>query len=355
MKTDYYSYDVIVIGGGLSGCAAASISAAAGAKTLLITINMDSPASMQFGNILDKTRSAGIIGCMKKQGSGIPGIIKDSTLVDTGCPGQETEGINNLLIIDRKRFSLKIKEMLESQENLHTRQGLATDIQPEKDRLIMFTSDRLKIYASSLVLCPGTSLDARISWGGNVTYAGRPGEIHSSRLYKNMLEKGIRFRRAVNKAAPRIYGSAVNEKSGNIKPAGSGEVKLFHAVDTGIDKRRLWLVPEGRETGEMYVWGFENDLHEEKQLKMLCQIEGLENVYLARPGYRIEYACLEYSGIDEGIDAYGIKGLFFAGRVTGIDSYEDSLRQGLLAGINASRAAAGKKILLPEELMKRYC
>jgi tRNA uridine 5-carboxymethylaminomethyl modification enzyme len=355
MEKDYYNYDVIVIGGGLSGCTAASTSAGAGAKTLLITINMDSPASMQFGNIFHKEKITGILACMDKQGSRMPGIIKDSTLIETGRHKQETKGLYNRLIADRKRFSLKIKEMLESQDNLHTRQGLATDILLGKNRLIMSTSDRLKIYARSIVLCTGTSLDARISWGKNIIEAGRPGEIHSSRLYKNLIKKGIRFRAAANMAAPRIHGSAINKESRNIKAAGNGEIKLYRAVDAGENKEGLWLIPEGRKTGEMYVWGFENALDEEQQLKRLRRIEGLENIYLARPGYRIEYACLEPSGIDGGMDAAGIKGLFFAGRVTGINSYEDSIRQGFLAGINASRASADKKTLLPEELIKKYC
>jgi len=69
MEKDYYNYDVIVIGGGLSGCTAASTSAGTGAKTLLITINMDSPASMQFGNIFHKEKITGILACMDKQGS----------------------------------------------------------------------------------------------------------------------------------------------------------------------------------------------------------------------------------------------------------------------------------------------
>ena len=126
----------------------------------------------------------------------------------------------------------------------------------------------------------------------------------------------------------------------------SGKVYTYLISDVGeITQRgkeeKLYLIPEGTETEEMYVYGFENDIAEADQIKMLENIKGLKKIYMTRPGYRIEYMCLKPGEIKKDMEAINARKIFFAGKITGIESYGESLLQGFMAGKNAVRTIEG--------------
>jgi len=355
MNNSFYKYDIIVIGGGLAGSSAAFAASAAGAKTLLISINIDSLAAMQFGNYFTPDDIKTGLDILKKHGSIIPEIVNDNILADIKAKKKGFEGLHNFYIIDRKRFALKLKEMLEGQAGLDTRQGLAVNIIDDEDGFIIKTSDSIETRAKAAIVCTGTFLDARICWGDNTIRAGRPGEIYSSRLYKNLVKKGFKFITATHYSAAKILKNTIDRESGNIKVYDMEKLEIFSASlskDIGYRKKekRLYLIPEGKETKEMYVYGHETDAAEEDQQDSLRNIKGMERIYMTRPGYRIEYGCLKADETGKGQEAKASNRLFFAGRVTGTKTYGESLVQGLLSGKNAVRALRGKILMKLNDL-----
>jgi tRNA uridine 5-carboxymethylaminomethyl modification enzyme len=349
MNDKFYEYDVIVIGGGLAGSAAACAASSNGVKTLLISINMDSLASMQFGNYFTPGDIKGGFSYLTKKDYLIPGIINNNILAEISGKENGFKQLKGFWIIDRKRFALQIKEMLESRENLNTRQGLAAGVIDDENGYIVRTSESIEIKTRAVIICAGTFLSSRISWGENIIKAGRPGEIYSSRLYKNLVGRGLKFGTGKLFSAPKILGNTVTKKAKNIKTYKGGKTDLYSVSgigETGPGKevKRLYLLPEGLETQEMYVYGFENDASEEEQLKKLLNIKGFEKIYMTRPGYRIEYGCLKTGEIGKDLKAKNARGLFFAGRITGSDSYGMSLMQGYISGENAVRTLEGKKL-----------
>jgi tRNA uridine 5-carboxymethylaminomethyl modification enzyme len=349
MNNKYYEYDVIVVGGGLAGSAAACAASGAGSRTLLISINMDSLAAMQFGNYFTSDDIKSSLSRLRYNGSLIPEIVKENVLAEIN--GEEGfDDLNGFWIIDRKRFALQIKEMLEGQKNLETRQGLVAEVRGDKKEYTVWTSDSLKIKAKAVIICAGTFLDARVCWGENIIKAGRPGEIYSSKLYKNLVGRGMEFRTGQLFSAPKVLRHTINTNAKNIKINKSGKSYIYSVSGIGkISPRRkekkLYLMPEGSETEEMYVYGFENDIAESDQIKMLEKIKGLENIYMTRPGYRIEYMCLKPNGTKKGMEAKTPKKIFFAGKITGIESYGESLLQGFISGKNAVKAIEGKGLI----------
>jgi tRNA uridine 5-carboxymethylaminomethyl modification enzyme len=354
MNDKYYKYDVIIVGGGLAGSTAACTASSAGARTLLISINMDSIAAMQFGNYFTLEDIKGGLGYLKNKDSLIPSIIRNNILAEINGKEKGFEQLGGFWIIDRKRFSLQIKEMLESRRNLVTRQGLAAEVMDDENGYIVRTSESIEIRAKVVIICAGTFLDARIFWGENIIKAGRPGEIYSSRLYKNLVDRGLKLRKGKLFSAPRILQNSVNKKAENIKIYKGGKTDIYSVSGIGKsspfkEAKRLYLLPEGLETEEMYIKGFENDLAEEDQVKTLSSLKGFEKIYMTRPGYRIEYGCLKTDEIGKDLEAKNTSGLFFAGRITGIDSYGKSILQGYVSGKNAVRTIEGKKPIGIEE------
>jgi tRNA uridine 5-carboxymethylaminomethyl modification enzyme len=355
MNDKYYKYDVIVAGGGLSGSAAACAASSSGLRTLLISINMDSLAAMQFGNYFTPDDIKSSLNRLEYHGSLIPNIIKKNILAEISGKEKTFEDLGGFWIIDRKRFALQIKEMLERQKDLETRQGLVAEVRDDERGLTVRTSDSLKIKAKAVIICSGTFLNARMYWGENIIKAGRPGEIFSSKLYKNLVGRGLKFKTGKLFSAPKILRNTINRNADNIQINKSGKAYLYAVsdiseIDQGWKGKKLFLIPEGMETEEMYVYGFENDLAEVDQIEMLENIKGLEKIYMTRPGYRIEYRCLSPNEIKKDMESKTTKKLFFAGKITGIDSYGGSLLQGFTSGINASRAIKGKELINKDDL-----
>ena len=344
-----YKYDVIVIGCGFAGSEAAMASARGGAKTLMIAINMDSIATMPFGNILGNKKYREVFIRIEKYGSMIPGNIKKNSLIEIKRGKYSNNNIAGSIVIDKKRYSLKMKELIENTENLGTRQGLVTDIIIKEKSFEIITSDYLKFTADAIVLCTGTFLNSRIFWGENIIEGGRPGEIRSLRLKNNLIKKGFKFTRKCIFAAPEIKKRTINVKNVNIKCIRDKGIEyfvvfpgeVFTKVNTGKEIKNLYIIPDGIDSDEMYMKGFENSLSEDMQTDLIRKLEGFENAFITRPGYGIEYGCLSPFQINETLESIKIRGLFFAGRINRTNKYEQSLEQGLLAGINACKKVKG--------------
>lgn len=347
MNNKFYNYDVIVIGGGFSGSEAAMASARSGLKTLIISISMDSVAALQFGNLIRWSEYEDLLNLMAEHGSRTPYVIKENTIFKANGNDGDLRNLKGKIIIDRKRYALNIKELLENNKNLETRQGLVTDVVKTGDGYRVVTSDSLKFSSGSVIACTGTYLNAKIIWGKNEKQGGSPGEICSVRLYENFKQMGLKFRKSSILAAPKILKNSINNRCGAVKVLRINGIEVYAVLPArkpDIDKeiKDIFILPEGLDTEEMYVSGFENNKAEDEQLKQLKMIGGLENVYMVRPGYEIEYACISSSRVKDNLEVMGSKRMFFAGRANGTDSYEDSLAQGFMAGLNAARSLKGE-------------
>lgn len=353
LNNKMYKYDVIIIGGGFAGSEAAMASARCGSKTLMLSISLDTIAAMPFGNILGGSRYEEFFAEIEKYGSAVPGNIHSNELFKIQCSKKMDKNIDGGTVVDRKRYSFKVKETLENLKNLDTKQGLVTDIEIKGKSYEVITSDYLKYTARSVVICTGTFLNSKIFWGDNSICGGRPGEIRSLRLIKNLKEKGLKFGGTCIYAAPKIEKKTINIKNNGLKSVRNKGIEYF-IVSSGKDfsprngKKNgpnILILPEGRDTEEMYLHGFENSLSEDMQTEFLRKIEGFENVFITRPGYGIKYRCLSPFQIDETLESKKFRGLFFAGKINRIYKYEKSLAQGLLAGLNAHRNANGIGLL----------
>jgi len=348
-----YEYDVIIVGGGFAGSEAAMASARCGSKTLMLSISMDTIAAMPFGNIMGGSRYKEFFTEIEKYGSAVPGNMRINKLLILWCSKKTSINIDGSIVIDRKRYSLRAKELLENSENLDIRQGLATGIIPGSNGYEVIMSDYLKYTARSVVVCAGTFLNSRIFWGENTVEGGRPGEIRSLRLLKNLKDLGLKFGTTCIFAAPRIGKKSINLKSSGLKCVKNNGLEYFTAFtgknfsfrDGKKHSLDIFILPEGRDTEEMYLCGFENSLSEDIQTELLRKIEGFENVFITRPGYGIKYGCLSPFQLNETLESKKFKGLFFAGKINRAYEYEESLAQGLLAGINAYRSANGIELL----------
>jgi tRNA uridine 5-carboxymethylaminomethyl modification enzyme len=349
---EIYKYEVVVIGGGFAGSQAAMSSAGNGAKTLIITINMDSIAVMPFGNIIGSDKNKYIIKRLENFNSVIPEVIRDISLIEIKECADINRDVIGGRVVDKKRYSLKVKELLEKTERLDTRQGLVTDIIKKQGGYEVITSDQVKYSTEAVIICPGTFLNSEIFWGENRVDAGRIGEIRSLRLYKNMENKGFKFRNTCVYTGPEVDSKTINERSRGIKKV-EGKKNRYYISFIGEDyfksgdllkNKKFFLLPGGADTGEMYVHGFENSFSEELQIKILRNYGGLGKVAITRPGYGIRYGVLSSPQVSKSLECGKFKGMFFAGRINGTDTYEQSLIQGMVAGVNAYRRIRGHEL-----------
>ncbi len=383
------NYDVIVIGGGHAGCEAALSSARNKAKTLLISINMDSIAGMPFGGTIGGPGRSQLVREIDNLGGEISKNT-DRNYINIKSVEDYSESCRKATtaVVDRRRYFLSMKEVLEKQKDLDLRQGLAVEIKKNKRKINLFLSDETAFTCSSLIICAGTFFRGKIRWGNNLIGAGRQGEINSKRLPLNLERLSLKFHKVKNFSAPIIDRKTINlsrlkkehyDKNpimfsiGNSFDGrvqfnnyiGYAEEKFVSYILKNIKRRKELkrgignsveervLKPEnekgfkisiqsmGRDTNEIYLNGLETMLHEDIQGKMITKIKGMEKAQMTRPGYAVEYDCLISSQIKYSLESKTLTGVFFAGKINGTKTYEESAAQGIVAGINASGMARG--------------
>ena len=320
-KKDIQEYDIVVIGGGISGCEASYISAANGARTLLISINTDSIGYMAFENYISDVKGIAAAGKTLWDDLILKCAAKKNRIDFNNASSIKKDSTEDMIIIDRKRQMIKLKEIIENHENIETRQSLVIDL-IFKDSIYHTVTNDGTIYKSKvIILAPGTFLDSIIFWGSYNIAAGRPGEIASKSLLRNLIKIGFKFKETKVYCGPRIDGRTLdlNKYIGN------------------RESHKLNVIPEGKETNEFYVNGFKAANSEEEQLKTLRGIKGLENVIITRPGYGIKYNYLFPLQINKNLESKKFPGLFFCGRINGLSNYESNAAQGYLAGLNAAK------------------
>lgn len=398
---NYYEYDVVVIGGGHAGCEAATASARNGARTLIITISLDSIALMPCNSAIGGPGRGQLIREIDVLGGEI-GKNSDrnfihSRMINTS-KGPALRTIRE--IVDKRSYQLNMKKILETQDRLNLKQGLVIGIENKISKYKIFLSDKTVYESKKVIVACGTFMRSIIFWGKHEINAGRQGEISSNRIAYSLENMGYKFGRLRTETPPRVdkksidvskmkvqkydkkphyfsfdkidnnnlqvdnYITYINKecieyilrnikkcstyikdlKSKNPRYCPSIEDKVYNFKSK--ERHIVFVQPEGLKTNEMYLHGLFTTFSEDIQENIIKKIDGLENAVMTRPGYGVEYDYLLPFQIKSNYESKIHKGLFFAGQINGTTGYEEAASQGIIAGINAALSVKGKKSLI---------
>lgn len=395
-------YDVVVIGAGHAGCEAGLASARMGSKTLMCTMNLDSVGFMPCNPNIGGTAKGHLVREIDALG-GEMGVNIDQTFIQSRMLNtSKGPAVHSLRAqADKKRYSERMKHVIEKEENLYLRQIEVVDIKVENNKVCgVLTKNGAYFKTKAVILTTGTYLRGKIIIG-EVSYSGGPsGLFPANELSQKLINLGIELRRFKTGTPARVNRRSVDiskmieqkgdEKiipfsfmsddigrdqvscyltyttddtlkvirdnihrsplyNGTIKSVGprycpSIEDKVMRFPDK--EKHQIFIEPEGENTEELYVGGASSSLPEEVQLAMYKTIEGLENVEILRTAYAIEYDCINPQQLKLSLEFKSIEGLFGAGQVNGSSGYEEAAAQGIIAGINASLKIKGKEPLI---------
>jgi tRNA uridine 5-carboxymethylaminomethyl modification enzyme len=398
----FKEYDVIVVGAGHAGCEAAAAAANMGSSVLLVTMNMQTIAQMSCNPAMGGIAKGQIVREIDAMG-GYSGIVSDVSMIQfrmlnrSKGPAMWSPRTQN----DRMLFAAEWRKMLEQTPNVDFWQEMVGGL-IVKNGVVkgIRTSMGIDINAKSVVLTNGTFLNGLIHIGEKNFGGGRAGEKAAHGITEQLVELGFESGRMKTGTPPRIDGRSLdysrmevqegdaeiarfsyketklpttqrccwithtNQKVHDIlrtgfdkSPMFSGRIKglgprYCPSVEDKIDRfaekesHQLFIEPEGWDTVEIYVNGFSTSLPEDVQFKALRQVEGFENMRMFRPGYAIEYDYFPPTQLGLTLETKLVKGLFFAGQINGTTGYEEAACQGLIAGINAHKAAKGLEPLV---------
>ena len=397
MKADF-QFDVLVVGAGHAGCEAAHAAARMGAKTCLITMDMEKIAQMSCNPAVGGIAKGQIVREIDALG-GMMGVVTDETAIQfrmlnlSKGPAMWSPRAQ----CDRMRFSAKWREILENTDNLCLWQDQAEELLVENNTVVgVRTIWNVTFGAQAVIVTAGTFLNGLLHVGHNHIPGGRISEPASLHFSESISCHGITTGRLKTGTPVRIDGRSIDfslleeqqgdndfhrfsyitegrslpqlscwigstnkdvhdvlEKGMKDSPLYNGEIqstgpRYCPSIETKLhtfpDKQQhpLFIEPEGTNTHEYYLNGFSSSMPLEVQLEGLKQIPAFRNLVIYRPGYAIEYDYFDPTLLNHSLESKKVRGLFLAGQVNGTTGYEEAAGQGLVAGINAACMIQGR-------------
>ena len=387
------TFDVIVVGGGHAGTEAALAAARLGAKTLLLTHNIETLGQMSCNPAVGGIGKGHLVKEIDALGGAMAkaidlGGIQFRTLNASKGPAVRATRAQ----ADRVLYKQAIRHMLENQPNLYLFQQAVDDILIEQERVTgVVTQMGLAFKAKTVVLTAGTFLAGKIHIGLNNYEGGRAGDPPAKTLAQRLRELPFRTGRLKTGTPPRIdarsidfsvlqrqdgdtptpvfsflgkvtdhprqipcYITHTNTRTHDLIRDGLGESPMYTGVIEGVgprycpsiedkimrfadkDSHQIFVEPEGLTTHEIYPNGISTSLPFSVQYEFVRSMKGFENAHITRPGYAIEYDYFDPRDLKPSLETKLINGLFFAGQINGTTGYEEAAAQGLIAGMNAA-------------------
>jgi tRNA uridine 5-carboxymethylaminomethyl modification enzyme len=393
------AFDVIVIGAGHAGCEAAYIAARIGARTALVTLDMNSIGQMSCNPAIGGIAKGHLVREVDALG-GLMGEVIDATGIQfrllnrSRGPAVQSPRAQ----ADRNLYRAEMRRRLSLAQNLTIVEGEVAEIKFNGDHVAgVELADETMIEGRSVVLTTGTFLNGLIHVGKKTFQAGRSGEPASMKLANCIRELGFNTGRLKTGTPPRLDGRTIDYSKFEVQtgderpvpfsfktdqinrpqitcfigytneavhdvirnnldksPLYSGEIqgigpRYCPSIEDKVVKfsekprHQIFLEPEGYHTYEVYPNGISTSMAEEVQYEFVRKIPGLESVKLLRPGYAVEYDFVDPRELFATLETKKIRGLFHAGQINGTSGYEEAAGQGIVAGINAALSALGRE------------
>lgn len=406
-------YDVIVVGGGHAGCEAALAAARTGAATLMITINMDHIAQMSCNPAIGGIAKGQVVREIDALGGG-QGIIADTAGIQfrmlNSAKGPAVWSPRAQC--DKVCYQRGMKLLLERQKNLDIKQAVVKCFILENGKIVGITTEfDDQFHAKAIVITTGTFLSGKLHYGMNSFPGGRAGDPPSTELAVALKEQlGLRLGRLKTGTPPRILAKTIDFSKMEFQTTDNFEEKFSHfplpeylpettqktmnchmvystvatadIIRNNLDKspmykgkiagigtrycpsfedkvvrfphherHLLYLEPEGEFTDEYYINGISTSLPPSVQRQMIASVPGLEHAEISRYAYAIEYDFVCPDQLKRSLCTKSYSNLFTAGQINGTSGYEEAAGQGLVAGMNAAKTAAGMDLVeLPREI-----
>ena len=398
-------FDVLVIGGGHAGTEAALAAARSGARTLLLTHSVETLGAMSCNPAIGGIGKSHLVREIDALGGAMAHAADQAAIqlrVLNASKGPAVRATRAQA--DRALYRRAIRHALESQPQLWIFQQEAADLEVQGTRVTgVVTATGIRLRAAAVVLTAGTFLGGRIHVGLDNCAGGRAGDPPSNRLAARLRELMPRVGRLKTGTPPRLDGrtidyaglapqwsdaplpvmsylgracdhprqlpchiTATNERTHELIRGATDRSPLYSGAIAGVGPRycpsiedkvvrfaarashQVFIEPEGLDTHEVYPNGISTSLPFDVQLEFVRSIRGFERAHLTRPGYAIEYDYFDPRDLHCSLETRALAGLYFAGQINGTTGYEEAAAQGLLAGLNAARAARGLAAWLPK-------